>query len=384
MTATKPSLIPNPDFNLGRAGLSGWNLPERRRASFHNMHRISRYARSCRAPHVWQLFPDYDTTIAERADVQSLTRTPAFSGMCVLRDDRVLYETYAPDFAATQPHSIMSISKTALNLILGRLVAEGKLDMSAPVTRYLPWVGPGYQGVTVQEVADMNVANNYVEDYTDPTCSVFAYDAASGFRLPPEGRPEETVKDFIAGIGLEPGARDAQNRHGTSQYKSSNTDILTFIAEAVADCPAFDLVVEIMEAAGIEGTATVTCDRTGFIGLNGGLCLSARDLARYGMIFARGGLGVKGEVVGNTDFIAATRQRGVPMSPPRDWLRYTNHMNTDGTWLGHGGYGGQYMLVNPDTRTVCTFFSVLENGPAYEPGYFVRIIKMLDCIARQG
>ena len=66
MTAPHPVLSPNPDFALGRDGLSGWNLPERRRASFHNMHRLSRYAKSCRAPQVWQLHPDYDTTIAER------------------------------------------------------------------------------------------------------------------------------------------------------------------------------------------------------------------------------------------------------------------------------------------------------------------------------
>lgn len=383
MTAPHPVLSPNPDFALGRDGLSGWNLPERRRASFHNMHRLSRYAKSCRAPQVWQLHPDYDTTIAERADVQSLTRTPAFSAMCVLRDDRVLYEAYAPDFGPTRPHSIMSISKTTLNLILGRLVAEGRLDMGRQVSEYLPWVGPGYQGVTVQDVADMNVANNYVEDYTDPTSTVFDYDAASGFRLPPEGQTEGTVKDFIAAVGLEPGAADAVNRHGVAQYKSSNTDILACVAEAVTGGSAFDLLVEIMETAGIEGTATVTCDKTGFISLNGGISLTARDLARYGMILARGGQGVNGKMVGDAGFIATTRQRGVPMSAPRDWLRYSNHLNTDGTWLGHGGYGGQYMLVNPETRTVCTFFSVLENGPAYEPGYFVRIIRMLDAIARQ-
>lgn len=384
MMTTDIVTLPNLDFVLGRDGLSGWNLPERRRASFHNMHRLSRYSRSCRAPNVWQLFPDYDTTIAERADVQSLTRTPAFSAMCVLRDNRVVYESYAPDFGPTQPHSIMSISKTTLNLILGRLKAEGRLDMDRMVSDYLPWVGPGYRGVSVQDVADMNVANDYVEDYADPTSSVFDYDAASGFRLPPDGETECTVKEFVANIGLEAGATDAVNRHGTSQYKSSNTDILAFVAEAVTGRSAFDLLVEIIEAAGIEGTATVTCDKTGFIGLNGGISLTARDLARYGMVLARGGMGVNGKTVGDAAFQSATRQRGVPMSAPREWLRYSNHVNTDGTWIGHGGYGGQYMLVIPETKTVCVFFSVLENGPAYEPGYFVRVINMLDSIARKS
>lgn len=381
MSDDKVTMVPNPDFALGREGLSGWNLPERRRASFHGMDRLTRYGKSCRAPHVWQLRPDYDTRIAERADVQSLTRTPAFSAMCVLSDDRVLFERSAPDFSTDHPHSAMSISKTTLNLIYGRLVAEGRLSLSDKVGDYLPWIGAGYQDATLQQVLNMDVTNAYTQDYDDPACSAYDYDAVTGFRLPPEGQPEGTVQEFLAAIGLAPGAADTVNRSGTADYKSANSDILTFIAEAVTGRPAFDLVVEIIEAAGIEGSATVTCDRTGFVALNGGLCLSARDLARYGMIFARGGRGVDGRMVGDPGFIVATRSGGVPMAPPRGHLRYSNHLNTDGTWLGHDGYGGQYMLVNPGTRTVCVFFSVLENAAGYDAGYFARVIRMLEAIA---
>ena len=69
------------------------------------------------------------------------------------------------------------------------------------------------------------------------------------------------------------------------------------------------------------------------------------------------------------------------MPSPRDWLCYSNQTNTNGTWLGHGGYGGQYMLVNPETQTVCVFLSVLENDAAYDPSYYVRIIRMFEEIA---
>ena len=373
--------VPNPDFALGRGGYSGWNLPERRRASFHGMERLTRYGKSCRALQVWQLRPDYDTCIAERADLHALTRTPAFSAMCVLREDRVLFEQSAQDFSTHHPHSVMSISKTTLNLIYGRLLAEGRLSLSHRVGDYLPWVGAGYRDATLQQVLNMDVANAYTEDYDDPACSAYDYDAVTGFRLPPEGQRESTVQAFLAAVGLAPGAADTVNRSGIADYKSANSDILNFVAEAVTGRPAFDLVVEIIEAAGIEGSATVTCDRTGFIALNGGLCLSARDLARYGMIFARGGKGVNGSMVGDPGFIAATLGGGIPMAAPRDRLRYSNHMNTDGTWLGHGGYGGQYMLVNPNTGTVCVFFSVLENASGYDAGYFARVIRMLDEIA---
>jgi hypothetical protein len=34
-----------------------------------------------------------------------------------------------------------------------------------------------------------------------------------------------------------------------------------------------------------------------------------------------------------------------------DWQRYSNHTVTDGQCLGHGGYGGQYMLANLCSRS---------------------------------
>lgn len=42
-----------------------------------------------------------------------------------MRDERVVYERYAPDFGSEKPHPIMSITKTTLNLMLGRAVADG-------------------------------------------------------------------------------------------------------------------------------------------------------------------------------------------------------------------------------------------------------------------
>ena len=69
------------------------------------------------------------------------------------------------------------------------------------------------------------------------------------------------------------------------------------------------------------------------------------------------------------------------MPKPRDALRYSNQTNTNGRWLGHGGYGGQYMLADLDSGVVGVFFSVLENRHASDPGYSSEIINMLQRIA---
>ena len=370
------TLLPNPDLQVGTDHKPRWNSADGRRHGFHNLHRIARYVQSFRAGDVLSLHRDTDVALAARPDVAQLTGLPFFSAMVVLRGDRVLFERYAPDFGPDQPHSIMSLSKTTMMLIIGRLVAEGRIDLAAPVDRYLPWVGPGYAKASVQDVLNMNVDNDYVEDYADPLCTAFLHEAATGLRLPGPGEAERTSKQFLATVGLAPGRSDTVNATGLCMYRSANTDILAAIAEAVGG-PLSARLADIADAAGLEGSLHVATDRSGFPCLNGGLCLTARDLARYGLLLARGGIGAAGQEVGSHAFLQATLAGGVPMPAPRNHLRYSNQTNTDGRWIGHGGYGGQYLVADPVTGTAAVFLSVLDNADGYLSSYYPPIIALL-------
>ena len=370
------TLQPNPDLTVGADHKPRWNSADGRRHGFHNLHRIARYVQSFRAADVLSLHRDTDVALAARPDVAQLTGLPFFSAMVVLRGDRVLFERYAPDFGPDQPHSIMSLSKTTMMLIIGRLVAEGRIDLAAPVDRYLPWVGPGYATASVQDVLNMNVDNDYVEDYADPLCTAFLHEAATGLRLPGPGEAERTSKQFLATVGLAPGRFDTVNATGLCMYRSANTDILAAIAEAVGG-PLAARLADIADAAGLEGSLHVATDRSGFPCLNGGLCLTARDLARYGLLLARGGIGLAGQEVGSPAFLQATLAGGVAMPAPRGHLRYSNQTNSDGRWIGHGGYGGQYLVADPVTGTAAVFLSVLDNADGYLSSYYPPIISLL-------
>jgi len=89
--------------------------------------------------------------------------------------------------------------------------------------------------------------------------------------------------------------------------------------------------------------------------------------------------------VGDAAFIEDTRRNpGPSYSTPIDWIRYSRQTATDGTWLGHGGYGGQYMLVNLATGTVVVYFSVLENESATGgPALIAPLVTMMADLARQ-
>jgi CubicO group peptidase (beta-lactamase class C family) len=369
------STHPNPDLVVGADRLSHWNSASFRRQSFHRLQTIARYVQSFRAGRVLDLRLSADLSIPLREDVRRLTALPWFSALAVTEGNRLLYEAYAPDFGPDQPHAIMSISKMAMNLIIGRLWEDGRLGLDETVGEILPWIGPGYRGASLQNVLNMNVANAFDEDYSNPDTTVFQHEAAVGMRLP-EGK-ELSNREFLAGIGLAPGAADSVNRTGTSLYKSANTDVLAAVAEARGGRALGLWLADLADAAGVEAALHIGTDRTGFPVLSGGICLTARDLCRYGALFARLGQGVDGRPFGSAAFLAATRANGVPMPPPRGHLSYSNQTNTDGTWLGHGGYGGQYLVANPDTGRVAAFLSVLENDSGYDADYYPPIIAML-------
>ena len=118
--------------------------------------------------------------------------------MVAVRGGDVLFERYAPDFGPNQPHSVQSITKTTMNLVVGLLVEQGRIDLGKEVRHYLPDIGSGYAAATVQDVLDMNAINDYSEDYSDPYASVFLHEAAMGWRLPGSGRPERRAASSCA------------------------------------------------------------------------------------------------------------------------------------------------------------------------------------------
>ena len=362
--------FPNLDLVTRDDNKARWNLPDTRRHGFQNLHRLARYGLNFRSDHVLALTHDADRRIGEDPDVQALTSTDHFCAMVVIKDQALLYEKYAPDFSANHPHTIMSISKMTLNLILGELVAAGKVNMDAKISEYLPGIGSGYSDATVQQVANMDIENSYQEDYSDPHTGSYAQELAIGWRLPEEGQQEPSMQEFLATI-TAPTNGSLENITGHALYKSANTDVLAWLCEEVSGKPLRQWILEIVEATGIEGNWYMHTDRQGFPVVDGGVCLNARDLARFGQLFVRRGTGVKGRNVGNADFIEQSlKHPGPSLPPPKDICRYSNQTMTNDVWIGHGGYGGQFLLANLETSVSVSFFSVLENKDAIDPFYW--------------
>ena len=105
----------------------------------------------------------------------------------VLHRGRIVYERYSGVMAPHQPHMAMSVTKSIFGTLGAMLVAEGKLEENALVTKYIPELArTAYGDATVRQVLDMTIGVQYSENYADPKAEIWQYARAGGvFQLTP-------------------------------------------------------------------------------------------------------------------------------------------------------------------------------------------------------
>ncbi|WP_441615734.1 MULTISPECIES: serine hydrolase domain-containing protein [unclassified Cupriavidus] len=221
-------------------------------------------------------FTDADGTRRTFADMLGLTYT---DGILVMHKGRVVYEKYFGALDDHTPHIAMSVTKSFVGTLAAMLVADGKLDPAAPVTRYLPeMAGTAYGDATVREVMDMTVGVKYSENYADPKAEIWDYSRAGGMMPREPGyRGPGTFYEFLATLKKE-GEHDQ-----AFAYKTVNAEVLAWIVKRVSGQPLARLLSErVWQKMGAENDAYFMVDSVGSESGGGGLNTTLRDLARFG------------------------------------------------------------------------------------------------------
>lgn len=217
------------------------------------------------------------------ADLLAASNT---DGFIVLKDGAVVSEFYGPAMSATTPHIIFSVSKSVTGALAGVLVERGELDTEAPVTRYVPELKASAWGdATVRQVLDMTVSVRFIEDYLDPKGDVARYRVAMDWNPPGVFPYEGGLHHFLSTLPKD------QEPHGERfQYLSPNSDLLGWILERAGGATVAELLTRhIWLPLGAETDGFITVDRHGAARTAGGICVTLRDLARFGDMMRLGG-----------------------------------------------------------------------------------------------
>jgi len=316
-------------------------------------------------------------------DVLDGTYTDA---VVVAHGGRVVLERYTGETGPDTPHLLMSISKSVVGCVAGNLVERGLLSPAHLVTDHVPELGhSGYRGASLRDVLDMRSGVEFSEDYTDLNAEVRVMEEAMGWRPASHGQLPGSMYAYLTTLG------GAGNHGGVFDYRSCETDVLGWVCERATKTRMADLVGELVwSPIGAERDAEITCDGVGTAIHDGGMCATARDLARFGAMLLAGG-----EVAGRRVVPASWLRESWTVAPDiRDaFARSVSGPYLPGGWYRnkfwflpreHGdvllclGIHGQMLYVSPGTGTVAVKLSSWPDAQA--PGMLHDTLLAFDAI----
>ena len=289
--------------------------------------------------------------------------------LVVLRDGRVIIERYANGMGSRTPHILMSVSKSLLGLLTGVLVSQGKIDPDELVTAVVPEVAStAYEGARVQHLLDMRTGVAFDEDYMATSGPIVEYRKSTNWNPLGPGESPSDLRAFYQSL------QGSDNHHGGRfHYISPNTDLLGWVIERASGQRFADLISDCLwKPLGAECSAYITLDRLGAPRCAGGICTTARDLARVGQLLVDDGVCGSTQII-PTAWIDDITLNGsqeawaagvfAPFFPGRR-MHYRNkwYVDIDEAPLMFGlGIHGQYLYVDRRNRTVIAIMSSQPN-----------------------
>lgn len=292
---------------------------------------------------------------------QSLAANYA-DGVIVMHRGTIVYESYFGALTPRGQHIAHSVTKSFVGTAAAMLIAEGRLDRDALVTRYIPELGDSaFADATVGQVLDMTTALAYTEVYTDPNSDAFAFVRAGGMMPRQAGYDGPTTTyDYLK--TLKKSGEHGQEFH----YKSVNTEVAGWLVSRVTGKPLAEVLGErFWQPMGMERDAYIQVDPSGAAYAAGGLNLQLRDLGRFCEMMRNNGR-FNGRQIVPEAVVADIARGGSPeafthggyatlpgWSYHNQW--WVSH-NADGAYMARGVFG-QACYVDPKAEMTIVRFA---------------------------
>lgn len=269
-------------------------------------------------------------------------KTTSAHAFVVVQDGSVVYERYIDGYDANSRFTSFSVAKSFVSALTGVALAEGKIkSLQEPIGHYLgpDEIDPAYAGITIGQLLDMrsgiDVEENYEGSLTSPVVRMFV---------------STDLHAFVArrhGLRFAPGSR--------YEYRSVDTLVLSRVLARATGLHLADYAQQkLWEPLGMEQDASWSVDSRKH-GVEKAFCClntTARDFARLGLLYHNEGRIGQHQII--SPAWAAEPRLPVNQGKVLDYR--------DGWWIPPGnasdrdfsaiGVFGQYIYVNPATRTV--------------------------------
>lgn len=295
--------------------------------------------------------------------------TGATAALVVVHRGRIVCERYGDGTDADTPLLSWSMAKSVLHAALGLLVTDGLLDVEAPA-RVAAWrrAGDPRSSITVRDLLEMRDGLAWAEDYVDGDSSdVVEMLFGSGY----------------ADMAAYASSRPAEHRPGeVFNYSSGSSIVLAAVlADVVGGGPdglrSF-LADRLFGPVGM-GSATIDLDPAGNWVASSAVKATARDWARFGLLYLRGGRWAGEQVLGAEWVDTARRPRAHdPVGDEGYAWHWWTVPDRHGTFAA-SGYEGQRLEVVPALDLVVVR---LGKTPADRRGALrATLARVVECFA---
>jgi len=372
----------NEDLNNG-ANLVNWRKTPFSKWAFHHVREI---VPTANIENKSGLVTDLGLNIQKFSDlnldkVMEETETDA---LVIAKDDTILFEKYNNGMSENSPHILFSVSKSILGLIVGALIESKALKENDLITKFIPELKmTAYSDATIRDLLDMRVGVKFDEDYTATTGPIINYRYAANWNPVPAGIEAGDLKSFMETLNDRDGLHNDR-----FHYVSPNTDLLAWVCERASGMRYSDLLSDLLwTPLGAESSGYITVDRLGGMRAAGGVCFTARDLARVGLMIASYGYANNKQIIPEVwikDIIqngsdSAWEKRigmdefgNMPMHYRSFW-----YVQKNGDPLIHGlGIHGQYLFIDPKLNLSVAWFSS-DNDATGSP-YISKVLETIN------
>ncbi len=288
---------------------------------------------------------DFHGSRIDTASFLALTDTTA---LIIVKDDKIVFERYFRGTDARTRTVAWSVSKSFVSALVGIAVAEGKIhSISDPVTRYAPELaGSAYDGVRIKDVVQMSSGARWSEDYDDPHSELVRFGHAVAFGGSLDAFAATLTREHAPGTYL--------------RYNSMDTQVLGMVLRhATGMSLAAYLSTRLWQPVGMQDDAYYLTDRDGVEFAAGGLNATARDYARFGLLYAHSG-NWRGVQIIPAEWVRASITPDAPQLMPgrrvssEEIWGYGYHWwipDLQGDYVAVGIFN-QFIYVNPRERLV--------------------------------
>jgi CubicO group peptidase (beta-lactamase class C family) len=323
----------------------GWSLPPYNRWTFQHIREMTATAQIWRGARVPRELPSRQQDLGSVTfDFAGENRTVArfldesfTDGFLVLHKGNIVAEDYRNGMKPHGQHLAMSVTKSIVGIVTGILAGRGVLDVSAPLTEYLPELSTtAYRYATVQHILDMTSGVFFDESYTTPGSHMQKIGEACGWNIYERTDWPRTMWQLILSLD------EKEKEHGALfKYRSIETDVLGFVLERATATPLAELIShELWAQMGAEEDAYITVDDGGAALADGGLCATLRDYGRFAQLLLDGGIRDGKQIV------------------PAAWIEATRNGNGDlyqgiyRTVLPGGAYSNKFWIEDSKRRAM--------------------------------